>query len=138
MQHFRLNRYREGYKLAAYAQPPSHPAQIPRRNRRDRLGFCHHRAGRANRLNEPRAERKLVGIQIICGNCAGDEARPRRTYLSEFDTCVQCGGDSFVLASNTYRPTVTTAEAEPERASFDPKEAVRKYREGRPASPWMN
>jgi hypothetical protein len=102
----------------------------------DRLSQRRH--GTAPCLNEPRAERKLVGIQIICGNCAGDEARPRRTYLSEFETCVQCGGDSFVLASNIYRPTVTTAQAEPERVVFDPKEAVRKYREGRPASPWMN
>ena len=40
-----------------------------------------------------------VGVQIICGDCSGDEARPVRTCLDIYSRCDQCGGSSYVLAS---------------------------------------
>jgi len=60
------------------------------------------RTGRSDpsQLTEPRVPVTLVGIQIICGDCAGDEERPKRTYLDQFGNCAQCGGHSFVLASS--------------------------------------
>jgi hypothetical protein len=53
-------------------------------------------------LREPRASLPVMGIQIVCGNCAGDEFRPRRTYLDRFGNCSHCGGHSYLLASNIY------------------------------------
>ena len=60
------------------------------------------RTGRSDpaQLTEPRVPVTLVGIQIICGDCAGDDERPKRTYLDQFGNCAQCGGHSFVLASS--------------------------------------
>jgi hypothetical protein len=60
------------------------------------------RAGKSDpaQLIEPRVPVTLVGIQIICGDCSGDEERPKRTYLDQFGNCSQCGGHSFVLASS--------------------------------------
>jgi hypothetical protein len=60
------------------------------------------RTGRSDpeQLIEPRVPVTLIGIQIICGDCAGEDDRPRRTYLDQFGNCSQCGGHSFVLASN--------------------------------------
>lgn len=56
-----------------------------------------------SQLSEPRASLPVVGIQIVCGNCAGDELRPMRTYLDRFGNCAQCGGQSYLLASSVYR-----------------------------------
>ena len=53
-------------------------------------------------LNEPRGSLPMMGIQIVCGNCAGDEFRPRRTYLDRSGNCSQCGGQSYLLASSVY------------------------------------
>jgi hypothetical protein len=53
-------------------------------------------------LNEPRVSLPMMGIQIVCGNCAGDELRPRRTYLDRFGSCSECGGQSYLLASSVY------------------------------------
>jgi hypothetical protein len=72
---------------------------------------------------EPRA--KLLGVQIVCGNCSGDDARPQRTYLSMRNTCMQCAGNSYVLASNLYQP----AHGEPAQIGFNAKEAVQRFRE---------
>ena len=55
-------------------------------------------------LSEPRASLPMIGIQIVCGNCAGDEIRPRRTYLDRFGNCAQCGGHSYLLASSVCAP----------------------------------
>jgi hypothetical protein len=55
-----------------------------------------------SQLSEPRASLPMVGIQIVCGNCAGDDARPRRTYLDRSGNCSQCGGQSYLLASSIY------------------------------------
>jgi hypothetical protein len=50
-------------------------------------------------LSEPRAAQVNLGVQIICGDCSGEEDRPRKTYLDRFGTCNECGGHSYVLAS---------------------------------------
>jgi hypothetical protein len=50
-------------------------------------------------LNQPRSALLTIGIQIICGDCAGDEWQPVKTYLDRFGNCSQCGGRSYVLAS---------------------------------------
>lgn len=51
-------------------------------------------------LVQPRASLPMIGIQIICGDCGGDEDRPLKTYMDRFGNCSQCGGKSYVLASN--------------------------------------
>jgi|ERR1044072_5198579 hypothetical protein len=48
---------------------------------------------------EPRNLIKLVGVQIICGDCAGEDEVPAKTYLTAQDKCARCGGNSYVLAS---------------------------------------
>ncbi len=54
----------------------------------------------ASRLSE-RHERLMVAVQIICGDCSGDDARPLRTCLdSTGRKCEQCGGTSYTLASS--------------------------------------
>lgn len=40
-----------------------------------------------------------MGIQIICGDCSGDNAMPVKTYLNRSGSCDRCGGHSYVLAS---------------------------------------
>jgi len=54
------------------------------------------------RLMEPKSSIVTVGIQIVCGDCGGDAVRPERTYLDRYGNCSQCGGSSYVLASNLY------------------------------------
>jgi len=41
-----------------------------------------------------------VGVQIICGDCCGEGDSPRKTYLDRSGNCSQCGGRSYILASN--------------------------------------
>ncbi len=48
---------------------------------------------------EPRNLIKLVGVQIICGDCSGEDEVPAKTYLNAQDKCARCGGNSYVLAS---------------------------------------
>jgi hypothetical protein len=50
-------------------------------------------------LTEPRNLIKLVGVQIICGDCAGEDEVPAKTYLNFQDKCARCAGNSYVLAS---------------------------------------
>ena len=51
-------------------------------------------------LSEPRPGDLMMGVQIICGDCSGDAESPKKTYLDRSGTCAQCGGRSFMLASN--------------------------------------
>lgn len=51
-------------------------------------------------LVQPRAPMMTVGIQIICGNCSGEGARPVKTYLNQYGNCAQCSGRSYLLASS--------------------------------------
>ena len=50
-------------------------------------------------FNDPHANQLRIGVQIICGDCAGGAESPVKTYLDRRGTCAQCGGRSFMLAS---------------------------------------
>jgi hypothetical protein len=65
------------------------------------VAFANHKTDEAQ-LTQPRASLPTIGIQIICGNCAGEDDRPKRTHLDRFGDCSQCGGHSYVLASTLY------------------------------------
>ena len=54
----------------------------------------------SSQLAEPRSVLVTAGIQIICGDCSGEEDLPRKTYLDSFGNCSQCGGHSYILAAN--------------------------------------
>ncbi|HQU82977.1 MAG TPA: hypothetical protein PKY59_07635 [Pyrinomonadaceae bacterium] len=43
---------------------------------------------------------KITAIEIICGDCAGEETLPRRTELRSDGRCAVCGGRSYVPAAN--------------------------------------
>lgn len=51
-------------------------------------------------LTQWRAELPRMGIQIICGDCCGDQLSPQKTYMDRYGNCARCGGKSYVLASN--------------------------------------
>jgi hypothetical protein len=51
-------------------------------------------------LAQPRASLLTIGVQIICGDCSGSDDRPVKTYLDIHGNCSQCGGHSYILASN--------------------------------------
>lgn len=59
--------------------------------------------GRHSMRVTPREESLTMKVQIICGDCAGLERLPRRTFLTRKGLCEQCGGHSFVLASSFAR-----------------------------------
>lgn len=63
-------------------------------------------------LNQPRPALLTIGVQIICGNCAGEEALPVKTYLDRFGNCSHCGGRSYLLASAV---AVNSAASRPAR-----------------------
>jgi hypothetical protein len=50
-------------------------------------------------LFAPRDLSVTLGVQIVCGDCAGTGIQPKRTILTRFGVCEQCGGTSYVLAS---------------------------------------
>lgn len=56
----------------------------------------------SSRLIEPRPTIQTIGVQIICGDCSGNEDRPVKTYLSRDGLCAQCGGRSYILASHRF------------------------------------
>jgi Zn finger protein HypA/HybF involved in hydrogenase expression len=39
-------------------------------------------------------------LEIICGNCAGDETVPVKTLLASNRRCATCGGDNYTLAAH--------------------------------------
>ena len=53
-----------------------------------------------NQLKETHFAPVTVGVQIICGDCAGDNPIPVKTYLDHSGNCSQCGGASYLLASS--------------------------------------
>ena len=55
-------------------------------------------------LTESRATMQTIGVQIICGDCSGDDDRPLKTYLGRDGLCGQCGGRSYILASARFSP----------------------------------
>lgn len=44
--------------------------------------------------------RAVTTTMIVCGDCAGGDKLPRKTFLTEDGRCDGCGGHSFVLAVN--------------------------------------
>lgn len=53
----------------------------------------------SRQLLAPRESSLRLGVQIVCGDCAGNGRQPKRTMLTRFGVCEQCGGTSYVLAS---------------------------------------
>jgi hypothetical protein len=47
-----------------------------------------------------------VPVQIVCGDCAGEDNRPKRTCLNAQGQCERCGGHSYVLASTIVVQTL--------------------------------
>jgi hypothetical protein len=54
----------------------------------------------SSQLVERRSTLVTAGIQIICGDCSGEEELPKKTYLDRSGNCSQCGGHSHILAAN--------------------------------------
>lgn len=50
-------------------------------------------------LIQPRPGLPALGVQIICGDCSGDEMAPIKTYMDRYGACETCGGSSYMLAS---------------------------------------
>jgi len=50
-------------------------------------------------LEQPRAALLTMGVQIICGDCSGQEEHPIKTYMNRYGCCSHCGGASYLLAS---------------------------------------
>jgi hypothetical protein len=46
--------------------------------------------------------RAVTTTMIVCGNCGGDEPLPVKTFLTKAGCCANCGGKSYVLASQLY------------------------------------
>lgn len=51
------------------------------------------------RQQEWQAFNRSLPVQIVCGDCMGDDILPRRTFLSIYERCSRCGGASYVLAT---------------------------------------
>jgi len=62
-------------------------------------------------LRQSRAELLRVGVQIICGNCSGDDDHPVKTYMDRSGSCAQCGGNSYLLASAVAANSVVLRQA---------------------------
>ncbi|HVG18401.1 MAG TPA: hypothetical protein VNI02_05060 [Blastocatellia bacterium] len=56
----------------------------------------------SSQLLGSRSELVTTGIQIICGDCSGEDDLPIKTYIDRFGNCSQCGGHSYILASNRF------------------------------------
>ena len=52
-----------------------------------------------SQLSEPRPVIPTMGVQIVCGDCAGEGLIAYKTYLDNKGNCEQCGGHSYELAS---------------------------------------
>lgn len=50
-------------------------------------------------LDQPRPALLTIGVQIICGDCSGEDEHPIKTYMNRYGSCNQCGGASYLLAS---------------------------------------
>jgi len=62
-------------------------------------------------LNQPRPALLTMGVQIVCGNCAGEDVLAIKTYLDKFGNCSQCGGRSYLLASALAANTAVSRAA---------------------------
>jgi hypothetical protein len=50
-------------------------------------------------LRMRRSQIPTLGVQIICGDCSGDNTTAHKTYLDSSGNCHACGGHSYILAS---------------------------------------
>ena len=50
-------------------------------------------------LRMSRPQIPTMGVQIICGDCSGDNVIAHKTYLDYHGNCHECGGHSYILAS---------------------------------------
>jgi hypothetical protein len=66
----------------------------------------------SDQLLDSRAYLKTLGVQIICGNCAGEGELPVRTFLDIHGTCSQCAGTSYVPASTIGVYTLLAKQAQ--------------------------
>lgn len=57
------------------------------------------RAADSAQLDQPRPGLLTIGVQIICGDCSGEDEHPIKTYMNRYGSCSQCGGASYLLAS---------------------------------------
>jgi hypothetical protein len=48
---------------------------------------------------QPRADLPVIGVQIICGDCSGEDVLPIKTYMDRRGRCETCGSKSYILAS---------------------------------------
>lgn len=68
----------------------------------------------SSQLLETPAASLVTAATIICGDCCGDGEEPARTYLDSLGNCAQCGGRSYVFASDysatAQPPTVAPVE----------------------------
>jgi hypothetical protein len=66
------------------------------------------RVGDPAQLDEPRPALLTVGVQIICGDCSGEDQHAVKTYLNRYGSCSQCGGTSYLLASSVAMNSLLT------------------------------
>src|SRR6266545_8389411 len=57
------------------------------------------RVTESGQLEQPRPDLLTIGVQIICGDCSGEDHQPMKTYMNRYGSCSQCGGTSYLLAS---------------------------------------
>jgi len=50
-------------------------------------------------LQMSRPQIPTMGVQIVCGDCSGNDVMAHKTYLDYNGNCHQCGGHSYILAS---------------------------------------
>jgi hypothetical protein len=50
-------------------------------------------------LRMSRPQIPTMGVQIVCGDCSGDNMIAQKTYLDYQGNCHACGGHSYILAS---------------------------------------
>jgi hypothetical protein len=49
--------------------------------------------------------RVLTTVLIVCGNCAGEEDLPRKTFATPDGCCSDCGSRNYFLASKLVQMT---------------------------------
>lgn len=72
----------------------------------------------SSQLRQPRPALLTIGVQIICGNCSGDDELPLKTYIDRSGNCAACGGHSYVLASALAATGVVARAARLREARF--------------------
>jgi hypothetical protein len=76
------------------------------------------RATESGQLDQPRPSLLAIGVQIICGDCAGDDQHPTKTYMNRYGTCSNCGGTSYLLASAVAAHSLMSRTARLREAQF--------------------